>query len=321
MESSGVVDKFYGVPSGKLRRYFSLKNIVDIFKIFAGFFSAFFILLKNKPVFLFSKGGFVSVPPCYAARILNIPVYTHECDFSPGLATKLNSKVASKVLLTYEQTTSFFSDKKKLVVTGNPVRPAFYSASAEKGLDFLGLKGKVERPILVVIGGSLGAQQINELVLNNLDFLCKNFVVVHQTGMDNNVSGMINIADGLYKSYSFIYKEMPDVLAAADVVLSRAGANSLWECSVLGKPLVLVPLCGSGTRGDQVENARFFEKKGAACVLVGKEANSVNLRETLTKMADFSLRNEFSRASASLSAGSSPSKNIAQLLFSEVILE
>ena len=126
--SANLIDAFYGIPSGKLRRYFSVKNFFDIFKIGFGFFSAFFILLKERPAFLFSKGGFVSVPPCLAARILGIKVYTHECDFTPGLATTINSRFAHEFFLSYEETKKYFSSaaQKKLVVTGNPVREVFY---------------------------------------------------------------------------------------------------------------------------------------------------------------------------------------------------
>ena len=127
VEESGSVDLFKGIASGKLRRYFSFKNFIDVFKIFFGFIASFFILLKYKPLFLFSKGGFVSVPPCFAAKLLGIPVYTHECDFSPGLATKLNARFAKKIFLSYEETRTFFPKEKQntLLVFGNPVRPIF----------------------------------------------------------------------------------------------------------------------------------------------------------------------------------------------------
>lgn len=321
VESNSVVDKFYGIPSGKLRRYFSFRNLLDVFKIIAGFFAAFFILLKNRPSVLFSKGGFVSVPPCFAAKILGIPVYTHECDFSPGLATKLNTKAASKVLLSYKQTEKFFAgkNKEKLVVTGNPVRPAFYSASAKKGRDFLGLEEVTDKPVLVVIGGSLGAKQINELIYQNIEFLCEHFIVVHQTGAGNEVSLTEKVANDSYKPYSFIYGEMPDVLAAADIILSRAGANSLWECAVLKKPMVLVPLCGSGTRGDQVENARFFEENNAATVLLGEDADSQHLQDALIKMLDESTRKKFAESCSALTDSIPPAKRIADLLYTEVV--
>ncbi|MBQ5473083.1 MAG: glycosyltransferase [Treponema sp.] len=140
-EGNLSADVFYGIPSGKLRRYFSIRNFFDLFKIGFGFISSFFILLKIRPAVLFSKGGFVSVPPCIAAKLLHIPVFTHECDFTPGLATRLNSKSAEKILVTYEETKNYFSAaiQKKCVVTGNPVRPVFYKANPEEGRKFLGL--------------------------------------------------------------------------------------------------------------------------------------------------------------------------------------
>ena len=189
VEKSGSVDKFIGIPCGKLRRYFSFQNFIDLFKIAAGFISAFFHLAKLKPLVVFSKGGFVSVPSCYAAKLLKIPVFTHECDFSTGLATRLNLKVAEKLLVSYEETKNKLpsSVQEKTIVTGNPVRPIFYNADKNKGIEFV-LSSKNEsskqitKPILLVVGGSLGAKQINLLVWKNLEELCKNYIVIHQTG-------------------------------------------------------------------------------------------------------------------------------------------
>lgn len=321
IEKSGSVDVFYGIPTGKLRRYFSLENLVDVFRIIGGCIASFFLLLKLKPVVVFSKGGFVSVPPCLAAGLLRIPVYTHECDFSPGLATRLNSRVAKKVLLSYPETASYFGEafKGKLEVTGNPVRPIFYNTDRQGGRQFLGLQeGK---PVLLVLGGSSGARQINSLVLDNLDFLTSHFQVVHQTGGEKsgfNENDLPKDISGVYKHYSFIYNEMPDVLAAADLVLSRSGANSLWECAVLGKAMVLVPLCGSGTRGDQVENAHFFVKAGAGLELVGDEADSQHLQEALSKMLNEEFRKECGAKALALGASQRPAKKIAETLFTEV---
>lgn len=325
---SKSADVFYGIPSGKLRRYFSIKNFFDLFKIFAGFVASFFILLKERPKVLFSKGGFVSVPPCISAKLLGIPVYTHECDFTPGLATKINSKFVKNILISYKETASYFSKSiaQKTIVTGNPVRPVFYTADAEKGLDFLGIKkDSVKKPILLVLGGSLGAKQINDLVRENLEWLCSNFYVVHQTGEKNvntvEISTTSECINSSYKSYPFIYSQMPDVIASCDVVLSRAGANSIWECAVLGKPMVLVPLCGSGTRGDQEDNASYFEKSNAALVLARENATSEKLKEALEKMLDTQQRNNFIQASMSLSKDFNPAEKIANLLYNELNLE
>ncbi len=318
----GSIDEFIGIPCGKLRRYFSWENFTDLFRIAAGYFKAKKTLRKIQPDLLFSKGGFVSVPPCRAAKKLHIPFYTHECDFTPGLATRLNSKNADGIFVTYEETKKYFTDdlKKKCTVTGNPVRPVFYDNSSKEGKLFLNIDSKNKKPILLVLGGSLGARQINNMVIENLEWLKENFVVVHQTGKafaDENAP-IMNSYDADYKPYAFIYNEMPSVIHASDVILSRAGANSIWESSVAGKPMVLVPLCGAGTRGDQVDNARYFEKNQAAYVLAGEDANKENLREALTELLDKKKRKEFSKNSAALSEGVRPARKIAEILFKVV---
>lgn len=317
-----TADKFYGIPSGKLRRYLSLKNLTDLFRIAGGFFSAFHILRKVKPALLFSKGGFVSVPPCLAAHLLGIPVYTHECDFTLGLANRLNFKSADYMFVSYEETKNKLpsADQKRVIVTGNPVRPVFYKTEAKRGLDFLGLGEKENRkPLLLVLGGSSGARQVNQLVFDNIDFLCQNFIVVHQTGLlnadDNRSAELAKKYPEEYKPYNFIYEQMPDVLSAADLILSRAGANSIWEAAVLLKPMVLVPLCGSGTRGDQVDNAEFFKSRGAAEVLLGAEADSQHLKTALTKMLDAESRSNYSEALKKLTGEQPPAEKIASILF------
>lgn len=324
VENSGSVDEFIGIPSGKLRRYFSFKNFSDLFKIFAGLVKSFFTLLKLKSAVLFSKGGFVSVPPCVAAKFLRIPVFTHECDFTPGLATRLNSKFATKILVSYDETKAYLpSDKReKAVVTGNPVRPVFYNTNPEEGKNFLFSERSdynPEKPILLVLGGSLGAHQINELVVQNLDWLCERFNVVHQCGA-KDADSMPKNHDG-YFLHPFIYKEMCDVISCADIVLSRAGANSIWECSVLGKPMVLIPLCGSGTRGDQVDNAHFFEEKGAAIVLLGEYAEESYLKSALERMLDPEFRENAAVQSKSLSEGKRPAQKIAEIVYEKAFGE
>ncbi|MFA6937523.1 MAG: undecaprenyldiphospho-muramoylpentapeptide beta-N-acetylglucosaminyltransferase [Treponema sp.] len=296
--TGGSIKQFYGIPCGKLRRYFSLQNITDLFRIIGGFFKAVQLLKKINPDVVFSKGGFVSVPPCKAAKLLCIPYYTHECDFTPGLATRLNSKNAKNILISYEDTKKYFSEslQKKCIVTGNPIRPAFYVDSAVEGRKFLDLSTKEHKPVLLVLGGSSGARQINNLVVENLQWLKERFIVVHQTGkaFAEENPAVMKSGDSSYKPYDFIYKEMVSVIQASDIVLSRAGANSLWECAVCKKPLVLIPLCGSGTRGDQVDNALYFEKRNAALVLAGEKANSENLQKSLEMLLDENKRKELS---------------------------
>ena len=317
VSQSDSVDIFKGIPSGKLRRYFSLQNFLDVFKIFFGFVSAFFLLLRYKPVFIFSKGGFVSVPPCIAAKLLKIPVYTHECDFSPGLATRINARFAKNILVSFPETKERFSVdmQKKVIITGNPVRPVFHTASKQKGLQFLGLE-KLEKPLLLVVGGSLGARQINTLVLENIDWLCKHFVVLHQTGK-NQIEEQLIHKD--YYPMEFIYNEMPDVMDLADVVLSRAGSNFLWECVTLEKPMVLIPLSGSGTRGDQVENAHWFEEKNAAKVLMGTDITKEDFKKALELLLKEENRQNLRDALKEIHESNENSElKIAQFLFREI---
>lgn len=322
LSSGGSIFCFHGIPCGKLRRYFSLKNFTDFFKIFAGFIKSFFILKKIKPDFLFSKGGFVSVPPCAAAAILKIPYFTHECDFTPGLATRINSKKASKILISYEETKNYFSSfqKEKCIVTGNPVRPAFYNDSSEAGKKFLGIDNVCKKNILLVLGGSLGANQINNLVIECLDELKKDFIVVHQTGKKfaQENPDIMSSGDDSYKPYEFIFNEMVSVIQSADIIISRAGANSLWECAVCSKPMILIPLCGAGTRGDQVDNAEYFASKGAAIALTGKDATKENLLNALSEMKISETRNKFAENCKSICKEKKPSEIIANLILEQI---
>jgi UDP-N-acetylglucosamine--N-acetylmuramyl-(pentapeptide) pyrophosphoryl-undecaprenol N-acetylglucosamine transferase len=299
--------EFFGIPAGKLRRYFSLKNISDVLKIGAGFLAARRILKRERPVLLFSKGGFVSVPPCAAAAALHIPVFTHESDYSPGLATRINIRFALYILTAYKDTALFFPERfrNRVEALGNPIRPEFRSANAAAGRAFLGI-AKEER-VLLVLGGSQGAREINELIREALPALTRYYVVVHQTGPH---AGWDLPPQDRYRPYPYIREEMPHVLAAAELVLGRSGAGTLWECAALGKPLVLIPLAGAGTRGDQVENARYFEKAGAAVVLrapaEGGPLSAETLGEAVASLAENeALRTSMAAVSARIGAGDS----------------
>jgi len=281
VEEAGI--EFFGIPSGKLRRYFSVNTAVDFFRVIAGFFAAKKILKKQKARLLFSKGGFVSVPPCAAASSLKIPVFTHESDFSPGLATKINARFVlrtkGKLFTAYENTAVFFKQavRDRVMVSGNPVRGIFYGADAAKGRAFLGVKDSAR--IILVLGGSQGAREINELVRAALPELTESYTVVHQTGPNQEWD---IAASEKYKPYPYIKEEMINVIAAAEIVMGRSGAG-IWEWAVSGKPMILIPLRGSGTRGDQVENARYFEKAGAAVVL--NDVNPEALINTVKTLA------------------------------------
>ena len=314
---------FYGIPAGKLRRYFSLENFVDVFKIIGGFFASLIILLRLKPSFVFSKGGFVSVPPCAAARCLKIPVITHECDFSPGLATKINTRFAAQIFVSYAKTTVFFPNtvQRKITVTGNPVRMRFYKADADAGKAFIQYTG--DKPILFIQGGSLGALQINILVEQTILFLAESFFVVHQTGAQHRAQGE-RIKKRLkeerpdlccrYKPFPFIVEQMPDVLAASHLVMSRAGANTIWEAAAAGKPMLLLPLQKGSSRGDQIENADFFSEQGAAITLTAQDAAPAMLCSILTRLLESPEElKAMAQASAAL-ADEKPAVKIAHLL-------
>jgi len=316
VEEAGI--DFYGIPSGKLRRYFSLRTAADVFKVIAGFFAARKILKKEKVLILFSKGGFVSVPPCAAAASLGIPVFTHESDYSPGLATKINvrfvMRTKGRIFTAYKDTERFFPEtvRERITVSGNPVRSGFRSADAGKGRAFLGV-GEGAR-ILLVLGGSQGALEINELIRAALPELTDSYTVVHQTGpnLEWDVA-----ASEKYKPYPYIKEEMSNVIAAAEIVMGRSGAG-IWEWAVSGKPMILIPLRGSGTRGDQVENARYFEKAGAAVVLAGNDVNPQALINTVKTLAQNTEKRK-SMANASLKAGESDGAKIIANILAESV--
>jgi UDP-N-acetylglucosamine--N-acetylmuramyl-(pentapeptide) pyrophosphoryl-undecaprenol N-acetylglucosamine transferase len=271
VEAAGI--EYFAVPAGKLRRSFSLQNLADAFRVLAGFVASRRILKRLRPVLLFSKGGYVSVPPCRAAASLGIPVFTHESDLSAGLATRLNAKVAERILVSYEETKASLGPAfaAKTEVTGNPIRSAIRRGDASKGRAFLGVPQGL--PVVFFIGGSQGARQVNDLVLAILPELTKRAFVAHQTGEAGIAEALAAAGgQGRYRPMAYIRDEMADIIAAADLVVGRSGAGGLWEAAALAKPMVLVPLAGSGTRGDQVDNARLFEAAGAARVLVGEEA-------------------------------------------------
>jgi UDP-N-acetylglucosamine--N-acetylmuramyl-(pentapeptide) pyrophosphoryl-undecaprenol N-acetylglucosamine transferase len=315
VEGAGV--RFIGVPSGKLRRYLSMENLIDMLRVVAGFFRSLWVLARLKPAVVFSKGGFVSVPPCAAARVLGVPVVTHECDLSPGLATRINARFARDVLVSAEETVGLLSARvrPRATVTGNPVRSAFYSASAERGRAFLGVHDPAAQ-IVFVLGGSLGARQVNDLVRGALDSFPAGCFVAHQTGSGGEPAVPGGYAPGKYRAFEFIRSEMPDVLAAATLVVGRSGANTVWECAATGTPMVLVPLEKGSSRGDQVENARFFEDRGAAIVLTGQDATAARLAEAVSDiLSDRERLGRMAAAARELGSGRA-AERIAEIVLS-----
>jgi len=250
---------YHEISAGKLRRYFSLKNITDPFRVIKGMFQARRIVRQVKPDVLFSKGGFVSVPVVVAAH-RRAPIVTHESDYTPGLANKISARFADKVCVTFEDTLRFVGGKG--VYTGTPIRPELYGGDEKRGLEFSGFSG--DKPILLMMGGSLGAQAINDALRAALPKLTRTFDVIHLCGKGKLDESII---DPAYVQYEYISAELPDLFAAADVVLSRAGANAVFELLALAKPALLIPLPLSASRGDQILNAGYFARKGYAMTL------------------------------------------------------
>lgn len=264
---------FHGIPAGKLRRYFSLRNLTDVARVAAGVAASIAILRRERPSVLFSKGGYVSVPPVVAARLLGIPCITHESDFDPGLATRINMRFCRTVCVSWPQTVSYLPADVagRAVVTGNPVRAALASADPARGRAYVGCPAG--RPLLLVIGGSLGSTPLNRLVAQCLPGLRQAAFVAHQMGERDYAPPD---GPGCFTA-AFISEEMPHLLAAADLVVCRAGANTLAELAFLGKPSILVPLPATGSRGDQLRNARMFGEAGAAVVLEEEKADGAAL--------------------------------------------
>ncbi|MFK7873951.1 MAG: undecaprenyldiphospho-muramoylpentapeptide beta-N-acetylglucosaminyltransferase [Oligoflexales bacterium] len=254
---------FYEIPVGKLRRYWSLQNFIDPFKVLGGFFWSLFYLMRLKPDVVLSKGGFVSVPVALAGWCLRIPVVIHESDVTPGLANKISQPFASQVLYSFPETEKYISSKSQWLLP--PVRSELKEGSRDRGLQWLGFS-KDARPIVLVTGGSLGAARLNQAVVEELEVLLKSYRIVHLTGAGKNLA---EDREG-YKSFEYLGQELADVIAAADFVVARAGANSIFEFLELEKPMLLVPL-EIGSRGDQLLNAQSFEKQGWAKILREKD--------------------------------------------------
>lgn len=293
VESFGI--EFFSIPSGKLRRSFSIKNAMDFFRVLSGFFAAKALLKKLKPLLLFSKGGYVSVPPCYAAASLGIPVFTHESDLSPGLATRLNAKKAQKVFLSWENSKRFFPEsfENKILVSGNPIRESLKKGDAVAGRAWLGFDNSL--PVILVLGGSQGAVQVNKLIEAVLPELKGKARIAHQYGDGNNA---IAAQSEFYNGFSFVKNEIADLYAAADIIIGRSGAGTICEGAALAKPMIFIPLAGRGTRGDQVENAAFMEAANAAISLTGQNASKEGLLSALAELLDSATKRKAMGANA-----------------------
>ena len=258
--SCGVV--YHGISSGKLRRYFDLKNLTDIFHILKGTVEAYLLLKKIRPSVVFSKGGFVVVPVAYAAFLHKIPVVIHESDLTPGLATRLIMPIARDICVSFPETLNFVADTKGKL-TGSPIRAEVFKGEKEKGFEICGFDGTAQKPVVLITGGGQGSQNINRRIYDILPRLLDDFNVIHLCGRGNAEKGA---CEG-YAPFEYVQDEMPHLLAAADVAVSRAGANTIFELLALRKPNLLIPLGKNASRGDQILNAASFEKQGFSDVL------------------------------------------------------
>ncbi|SFC84458.1 undecaprenyldiphospho-muramoylpentapeptide beta-N-acetylglucosaminyltransferase [Butyrivibrio sp. YAB3001] len=267
---------YFGIATGKLRRYFDPKNFSDPFRVLKGFTEALTLLKKIKPDIVFSKGGFVSVPVVRAAGVLHIPYIVHESDMTPGLANKLSMTGARKICCNFPETMSLLPAD-KAVLTGTPIRDELGMGSREAGKKLCGFTD--DKPVLMVIGGSLGAQSVNETVRFALPRLLPNFNVVHICGKEKMDNLKLSVPG--YKQFEYVKNELKDIFAMADIVVSRAGANSICELLALRKPNILIPLSTKSSRGDQMLNARSFEKQGFSLVIDNDELDEDILVETI----------------------------------------
>lgn len=266
---------YHKIVTGKIRRYFSWQNFFDPFKVIYGILQSLILCLKLKPNIIFSKGGFVAFPIVVAGKILRIPIICHESDLSPGLANKLSQPFANKICLTFADSVKYFNIKnqRKLVVTGTPIRQDLFNGNKDLALNLCSFD--VNRKTLLVIGGSLGSSVINKTVREIVSQLIqKNWQIIHICG-----KGKIDesIQMPYYKQFSYVTTELAHLMALADLVISRAGANSVYELLALKKPHIFIPLSKKYSRGDQIDNALCFANKGFSQVILEEELNNTIL--------------------------------------------
>jgi len=272
---------YHPISSGKLRRYISKENIKDIFKVIKGCYDARKVLKKIKPNVVFSKGGFVSVPVVIAARQLKIPVILHESDLTPGLANKLSVRFASKIFTSFEETLRYLPKEKSKAI-GSPIRKEILTGSVSKGRLALGFTS--QKPILTIMGGSLGAKKINEVVRDNLETLLQTYQIVHLCGKGNLSEKHTGIKG--YQQFEYVYEELADILAATEVVVTRGGSNSIFEFLALKIPMLIIPLTKQQSRGDQILNGKVFTENGYSYMIEEEALTKDHFLNTLKQIQE-----------------------------------
>ncbi len=269
------------ISSGKLRRYFDLKNFTDPFRVIKGFFDAKKIIKRIRPDVIFSKGGFVSVPVVIAAKHCHVPAIIHESDMTPGLANRLCIPSAYKICCNFPETVKALPEG-KAVLSGSPIRQELFEGSRENGLKFCGFDAS--KPVIMVIGGSLGSVAVNQSVRGILDTLLESFQVIHLCGK-GHLDDSLNQKKG-YAQFEYIQDELSDLFAASDLMISRAGANAICEILALKKPNILIPLSAEASRGDQILNAESFKKQGYSYVLAEENVTDESLLQAIREVYD-----------------------------------
>lgn len=277
--------KYYPIPTVKFIRKLTLKNLSIPFKLLNSISKAKKILKDTKPNIIFSKGGFVSVPVVIAAKKLNIPIISHESDLSMGLANKIIYKYCNKMCTTFEKTAK---NRKKCIYTGSPIRKSLFEgkiSEAQKLTNF-----KTQKPTILFVGGSTGAKTLNEIIYKTLPILTKKYNLIHIVGKGKKRQ---NISYDDYVQLEFV-NNIENIFAVTDIVVSRAGSNAIYEFLSLKKPMLLIPLPKTQSRGDQIENANYFKQLNIATVLEQEKltTNSLVLEiENLFKNKDKFINN------------------------------
>jgi UDP-N-acetylglucosamine--N-acetylmuramyl-(pentapeptide) pyrophosphoryl-undecaprenol N-acetylglucosamine transferase len=267
---------YFAISSGKLRRYFSWQNFIDPFKIFYGLLQSFYYCRKIKPQIIFSKGGFVAFSVVVAAWLNRIPVVAHESDLTPGLANKLSFPFAKQICVTFPITQNYFKNRAKITLTGTPIRPELLNGSAEHGRSLCNFTA--DKKIILVYGGGSGSEIINRNLRALLPKILDEFQIIHACGK-NKVDFKLKFSS--YRQFEYIDAELPDFMACANLVISRAGANSLCELLALNKPHILIPLSAMASRGDQISNASYHTKLGLSQVILEKQLTPETLLEKI----------------------------------------
>ncbi|CAM3047950.1 undecaprenyldiphospho-muramoylpentapeptide beta-N-acetylglucosaminyltransferase [Filibacter tadaridae] len=270
---------YHAIQSGKLRRYFSVKNFTDPFRISAGVLQALSIIRKIRPEIIFSKGGFVSVPVVLAAKITKTPVVIHESDVSPGLANKLSLPFSNHIFTVFEKTLEYVPNG-KATCSGAIIRPELFNGRREEGLRITGLTG--DKQILIIMGGSQGSAVVNKAIRKDLAEIMQTFDLIHLCGK-GNIDETLENTHG-YIQFEYVTESLTHLLAASDFAVSRAGSNAIFELLALRKPMLLIPLSAAASRGDQILNATHFKKLGLAHVINEEDVEQAALSKEFMKL-------------------------------------